>query len=196
MASFDRFENIAAKKCFPDFFVRASSLNWAQSIWLRRANLAARYQCKSSTLSTFSEKIRARTKLSLVYANTISSGSHGSAWLPELTKKIICHWSDAPQKGLRHWFYIQYSTRRIQTFQVYFCWGHAFTCFKNQEVKQWSQKNRPERSEFSLSRAFQRWSRNCRNSFGSFANYFFVCALLIGNPAVSVDMYRFHHKCR
>ena len=32
------FIKIAAKKCFPGFFVRALSLNWAQSTWLRRAN--------------------------------------------------------------------------------------------------------------------------------------------------------------
>ena len=44
----------------------------------------------------------------------------------------------------------------------------------------------PGRSEFSSPRAFQLWSRNCRNSTGSLGNYFFVCVSLIGNPAVFV----------
>ena len=41
------------------------------------------------------------TKLSLVYEITILSSARRSAWLPWLTKQIICHWFEAPQKGLR-----------------------------------------------------------------------------------------------
>ena len=59
------------------------------------------YERKSSTLNTFLEKKLARTKLSLVQTSTILSTARRSAWLPELIKKSICHWTEAPQKGLR-----------------------------------------------------------------------------------------------
>ena len=38
-----------------------------------------------------------------VHASTISSSSGISAWLPEMTKKIISVQTEAPQKGLRPW---------------------------------------------------------------------------------------------
>ena len=45
-------------------------------------------------------------------------------------------------------------------------------------------ENGPGRSEFSLPRAFQWQSRNCRSLSGLLANQFFVCVSLIRNPAV------------
>ena len=78
MAPFDHFKNIATKKCFPVFLSELRALFELNSMWkryARRGNSDAHYQRKFSNLSTFFEKMRTRTKLSLVCASTISSSS-------------------------------------------------------------------------------------------------------------------------
>ena len=66
---------------------------------------------------------------------------------------------------------------------------HLFLKIRGQKV---ITQNSSDSSGFSLSRAFQRWSRNCCSPSGLLANCFFVCVSLIGNPAEVPSL----RKCR
>ena len=62
---------------------------------------------------------------------------------------------------------------------------HLFLKIRGQKV---ITQNSSDSSGFSLSRAFQRWSRNCCSPSGLLANNnVFVCVSLIGNLAVVFD---------
>ena len=76
------------------------------------------------------------------------------------------------------------SARRIQIFRDYFCSGVILKVIQHNFQKQCLNKIRPRRSEFSLPRAFQRWSQKFLNPSDSLANYIFVGSYWTSNPDV------------
>ena len=70
----------------------------------------------------------------------------------------------------------EYSTRRIQFYQVHFYWDHDFTCFKNRRSKNDHRKMYPEVAVALL----VCWQIN-----------FSACVSLIGNPAAVIFCFLF-----
>ena len=110
-----------------------------------------------------------RTKLRwYLRASTILSSARRSAELPYITKKSIRQQTEAPQKDLRP---RQTSIRRDES-------NSALTIFSGQHLESYFEntgqndfyKNSQNRFGFSLPRAFQWWSRNCRSPSGLLAN--------------------------
>ena len=136
MATFDQFKNVAAKKCFPFFL---SELQWLSSITeTSYPNIESdtHYERKPSTLNNFFRKkcgtyyIIPGTRENDIIELTRSS-------LTSLTNKkempAIRGTSEGSETSK-----LEYSTRRIQIFQIFrvpFCWDHVFTCFKNKRSK-------------------------------------------------------------
>ena len=78
----------------------------------------------------------------------------------------------------------EYSTRQIRICGDYFCSDIVWKVILKKETKHGLHKNSPQRFRFSLPRAFQWWSQNCRSPSGSLGNIFFVCSYWGSNPAV------------
>ena len=126
-------------------FSGTKSTLWAQIDFLvSRKHMY--YERNSSSLNTTFKKIKEtmfRAKLSSVRASTILSSACSSAGLPYITKNSFPGQTEAPQKGSiplnkSIWLFWKMSQKIDHT--IFFL----------------------RRSKFSSSRAFKRWSRNCR----------------------------------
>ena len=78
------------------------------------------------------------------------------------------------------------SARRVQICRAHVCLDIILKVISKRRVQHDFYKNGQKRFGFSLPKAFQRWSRNCRNPSGLSVNWFFVGSYWTVNPAVQV----------